>query len=210
MDTGGIPRTPFADPYAFLPPGYEARARRDPARPGGESAVERAERAWGIKRQGEGEERDATGKTAGERAQIEELEAADRAVRAHEQAHMASAGALAVGGPSYSTVVGPDGRAYAVGGSVRIDTSPGGTPEETLAKAARIRAAALAPGDPSGQDLAVAAQAARMEAEARRRLDERRAAGGDETGDAAPAAASRAYRAAMAGDPAPPRIDRSG
>ena len=50
---------------------------------------------------------------------------------------------------------------------VKIDTSSGSTPEDTIRKAQTIRAAALAPAEPSGQDRAVAAQASQMEAQAR-------------------------------------------
>ena len=62
---------------------------------------------------------------------------------------------------------GPDGGSYAIGGEVKIDTSAGSNPEETIRKAQTIRAAALAPAEPSGQDHAVAAQATQMEAQAR-------------------------------------------
>lgn len=50
---------------------------------------------------------------------------------------------------------------------MKIDTSSGSNPEETLRKAQIIRAAALAPAEPSGQDRAVAAKASQMEAQAR-------------------------------------------
>lgn len=102
-----------------------------------------------------------------EQRQLEALKARDREVRAHEAAHLAAAGGLARSGPSFTFQRGPDGRSYAVGGEVSIDVSPGRSPEETIAKAARIRAAALAPSDPSGQDLNVAAQAGRLAAQAR-------------------------------------------
>ncbi len=102
----------------------------------------------------------------GEKEQVKKLKARDAEVRAHEQAHMAAAGSLAQGGPNYVFQTGPDGKQYAIGGSVKIDTSPGSTPEETVRKAQQIRAAALAPSDPSGQDLKVAASAASMEVEA--------------------------------------------
>ena len=62
---------------------------------------------------------------------------------------------------------GPDGVSYATGGEVGIDTSAGRTPEETLQRARIIRAAAMAPAEPSGQDRAVAAKAAQMETQAR-------------------------------------------
>lgn len=105
-----------------------------------------------------------------ERRALRELEARDREVRAHEAAHLAAAGGLALSAASFSFQRGPDGKMYAVGGEVSIDISEGGTPEETIARAERIRAAALAPAEPSAQDMHVAARAARMAAEARAAL----------------------------------------
>lgn len=99
--------------------------------------------------------------------QVEKLKETDRKVRAHEQAHMAAGGALVQGGASYTYDKGPDGRMYAVAGEVSIDVSPGRSPEESLAKAQQIRAAAMAPADPSPQDRRVAAGAARLESSAR-------------------------------------------
>ena len=101
---------------------------------------------------------------------IDELKARDAEVRQHEQAHLAAAGGLAISSPSYTYQRGPNGVNYAIGGEVRIDTSPGGTPEETIARAATIQAAALAPAGPSGADRAVAAQAQQMETQARAEL----------------------------------------
>lgn len=115
------------------------------------------------------------GQSEQEKKIVEELKARDREVRAHEQAHVAAAGGLAQGGPTYTYHYGPDGRAYAVGGEVNIDTSPGRTPEETIDKARQIRAAALAPSDPSDQDRAVAAAAAQLEAQARQELTQQQA-----------------------------------
>lgn len=102
-----------------------------------------------------------------ELAVVRRLAARDRQVRAHEEAHRASAGSLYRSGPTYEYVTGPDGRAYAVSGSVQIDTSAGRTPEETLRKAQLIQRSALAPVDPSAADRAVASAAAAMEARAR-------------------------------------------
>ena len=99
---------------------------------------------------------------------VSELKARDRVVRAHEMAHMAAGAGLVTRGASYTYQNGPDGQRYAVGGEVGIDTSPGRTPEETLLKAERIRAAALAPAEPSGQDRQVAAAAAKMQIKFRR------------------------------------------
>ncbi len=101
---------------------------------------------------------------------------------------MAAAGGLARGGPSYSYTYGPDGRQYAVGGEVSIDTSPvPGNPQATLARAQQIQRAALAPADPSGQDQQVAAQAQSMAANARAELlkqNTTQGVGGTATADA--------------------------
>lgn len=115
-------------------------------------------------------------------AQVRQLKATDQKVRQHEAAHQA-AGAGLTGGANYQYVRGPDGRQYAVAGEVSINTSPAGTPEATLAKARQIRAAALAPADPSPQDQAVAAAASVMESQAgaeisRKQQEERQ--GGEE------------------------------
>jgi hypothetical protein len=108
--------------------------------------------------------------------EVAKLQAIDRRVRAHEQAHMAASGGLVRGGASYSYTVGPDGRRYAVAGEVSIDTSEvPNDPEATLQKAERIRRAALAPADPSAQDMRVAAQASAMAREARAELARERA-----------------------------------
>jgi len=94
-------------------------------------------------------------------------------VRRHEQAHKAAAGPHAHGGPRYELVSGPDGRLYAVSGSVEIDTSPvPDDPEATLRKMRQVRRAALAPAEPSAEDRAVAAAASREEAAARAELRE--------------------------------------
>jgi len=99
--------------------------------------------------------------------QVDKLKARDQEVRAHEAAHMAAGGGLVRGGASYSYQQGPDGKRYAVGGEVSIDSSPvRGNPRATEMKAQQIEASALAPADPSGQDRKVAAQAAQMVAQA--------------------------------------------
>lgn len=105
-----------------------------------------------------------------ELAQLQELQKIDQSVRAHEQAHMGAAGGLATSGVSLSYTKGPDGQNYAVGGEVSIDTSKAPTPRETLAKMVKVRAAALAPADPSPQDRKVAASASVAMGEARLEL----------------------------------------
>lgn len=108
--------------------------------------------------------------TTEEVQEVSELQARDTEVRTHEAAHIAASGGLAMGGASFTYQKGPDGMQYAIGGEVNIDTSEGKTPEETISKAQTIRAAALAPADPSGQDLKVAASATSMETSARAEL----------------------------------------
>ena len=112
--------------------------------------------------------------TSKEEKEILELQKRDREVRQHEQAHKAAAGSYAIGGPHYEFRRGPDGKSYAVGGEVQIDTSPvPDDPEATIRKAKVIRQAALAPKDPSSQDRSVAAQANAMERQARVELQEK-------------------------------------
>lgn len=96
-----------------------------------------------------------------EAALITELSALDREVRTHEQAHQAAGGALA-GAAQYSYEVGPDGRRYAVAGEVSIQAPvSSGDAAQDLTDAQTILRAALAPSDPSTQDLQVAAAARR-------------------------------------------------
>lgn len=103
-----------------------------------------------------------------EQKMIQELQARDREVRAHEQAHVAAGGNLVISGPSYTYQRGPDGRAYAIGGKVQLDVSEvANDPEASLQKSEKIRRAALAPIDPSPQDMKVAASAGQMAARAR-------------------------------------------
>ena len=116
-----------------------------------------------------------------EKQQVRDLQKRDSDVRNHENAHLAAAGSLAMGGPQYVYQVGPDGKSYAVGGHVQIDTSPGNTPEETISKARQIRASALAPADPSGQDIKVASAASKMEAEATKEASSKQVEGLEKT-----------------------------
>lgn len=107
--------------------------------------------------------------SASEQKKIQELKQRDQEVRAHEQAHAAVGGQHA-GAPSYEFETGPDGKRYAVGGEVSIDISEGKTPDETLRKMQQVRAAALAPAEPSPQDLRVASEAQQRAAEARQEI----------------------------------------
>ncbi|WP_147821283.1 putative metalloprotease CJM1_0395 family protein [Salidesulfovibrio onnuriiensis] len=106
--------------------------------------------------------------TLKQQQEVTELQQRDQEVRAHEQAHIAAAAGNVRGGATFSYQTGPDGRQYAVGGSVSIDTTPvAGDAEATEEKAKTVRRAALAPANPSAQDQKVASQAAAMEMQAR-------------------------------------------
>ncbi len=107
------------------------------------------------------------------RAVIAQLRARDQQVRAHEMAHLAAAGAYATSGANYTYQTGPDGRKYAVGGEVGIDVSPERDPEATIRKMQVVQQAALAPADPSAQDMRVAAMAAQAMLQAQQQLQER-------------------------------------
>lgn len=97
---------------------------------------------------------------------VNELQQRDAEVRAHERAHAAVGGAN-TGNPSYTFNTGPDGKKYAVSGEVSVDLSTvSGDPKATITKMQQVHAAALAPAQPSTQDIKVAAAATRIIAEA--------------------------------------------
>lgn len=177
----------------------------------GEAAL-RADSA-GDAPQGAGDEAKASANQNGEltpeqEQQVAELKRRDAEVRAHESAHQVVGGPYA-GSASYEYQRGPDGVNYAVGGEVPIDVSRENEPEQTITKMEQVKAAALAPAEPSSQDRAVAAQADATKAEAQQELRQSQAAGGQtgetQTGEAQPsggqargAYAAGAYAAADA------------
>lgn len=119
--------------------------------------------------------------TAEEQQQVKELKARDAEVKAHEQAHLTAAAGIGASAPSYEYQRGPDGQKYAVGGEVNLSFSKGSNPEDTIAKAEAMRAAALAPAQPSGQDLSVARDAQRMIQEAKQQESADAAKASEET-----------------------------
>lgn len=108
--------------------------------------------------------------TPAQKQEVAELKARDVEVKAHEQAHLSAAAGLGASAPHYDYQMGPDGKKYAIGGEVNINFTESQDPSENLAKAEAMRAAALAPAQPSGQDRSVAAQADRMIVEAEEEL----------------------------------------
>ena len=91
---------------------------------------------------------------------LETLQRIDTKIRQHEMAHIAAGGRYITSGINFTYKRGPDGKNYAVGGEVGIDTSPvPGDPQATINKMNQVKSAALAPADPSPQDIKVAANA---------------------------------------------------
>ena len=150
-------------------------SQTSPAYPSGGTARP-AEKGSSVKATGGADKTGQAGK-AQDDAALRKLKARDTEVRQHEMAHLAAAGGLATSGASFTYQKGADGVSYAVGGEVSIDASPGRTQEETIQRARTVRAAALAPADPSSQDRAVAAQAARMALEAAMELARQQGSG---------------------------------
>ncbi len=93
-----------------------------------------------------------------EQAEVQKLKDRDQEVRTHEKAHQ-SAGGQYASAPVYEYKKGPDGKDYAVGGHVNIDTSKESDPDKTIEKMRVVIKAAKAPAQPSGQDMKVAAEA---------------------------------------------------
>lgn len=144
---------------------------------------------------------DPSGLTEEEKAMVAELRARDAEVKAHEAAHASIGG----GTPTYTFQRGPDGNAYAVGGSVSIDASGGSTPRETIAKMQRVRAAALAPANPSGQDRAVAASASQRMMKAQAELAKEAAEAANPQRDDEASAAEEAPATEEAAAPSEPQ-----
>ncbi len=109
------------------------------------------------------------GANSEDQALQDRLEDRDAKVRAHELAHIMAAGGQAQGLPQYTYQTGPDGKAYAIGGSVNISMTSSGDAEQTARQAETARRAALATGEPSIQDSLTANQAGEMASRARQR-----------------------------------------
>ncbi|MEQ8373138.1 MAG: putative metalloprotease CJM1_0395 family protein [Roseibium aggregatum] len=160
------------------------------AAPAGDSADAEAEAASGGAGQAQDdaakdEDPDGDGLDQAEEKQVDKLKQRDQEVRAHEQAHARVGGAYA-GAPSYTFQQGPDGKRYAIGGEVQIDTSKERTPEATIRKMQVVIRAATAPADPSSQDLKVAQQARAQISEAQAEVRQKKSeelSGDDDDGN---------------------------
>lgn len=108
--------------------------------------------------------------TPQEQREVSELKTTDAEVKAHEHAHKAAAAGLSTSAPNYEYETGPDGKKYVVAGDVNVSYRSSSDPEVNLKNAQQLRAAALAPADPSSQDRKVAMQAEREIAQARQEI----------------------------------------
>lgn len=107
-----------------------------------------------------------------------------RAIRLHEQAHLAALGGYASGPALYQSEKAPDGTSYLTGGRVKVDLSPvPGDPQATVRKARAIQRAALAPGDSSPTDLATASKAYQLQKQAMDEIRNAHLTGTEEGGD---------------------------
>ena len=130
---------------------------------------------------GENKKSVSGGSDAEREAAVRELKRIEQEVIAHEAAHQAAGGAL-TGAATYTYTQGPDGRRYITGGEVSIHVPASSDPEKTLRDMEQVQRAALAPGNPSGQDLSVAGKAAAAAAQARQELAAKaKESGGDES-----------------------------
>jgi hypothetical protein len=85
---------------------------------------------------------------------LEKYKQLDAQTRTHEQAHASSG--LATSSISYNYQMGPDGKLYATGGHVRLDTSIPKDEDAAQAKLSQIQSAATAANELSGADAQIA------------------------------------------------------
>ena len=112
--------------------------------------------------------KDTSQLTNEEKAYLSELRGIDSKVRAHEAAHQS--GPAAVGGANFTYTKGLDGVMYAIGGEVPVSIETGSTPQESISNLQGVIATALAPADPSPQDLSIASRARVMMMQAQQEL----------------------------------------
>lgn len=143
----------------------------------GRNDQQRDEReSQGNDQQAASDDKQQTQAEPAEQQKIQELKARDAEVKTHEQAHAAAGGQYA-GAPSYSYEQGPDGKRYAVDGEVPIDVSKvADDPQATIQKLQQVQAAAMAPAQPSGADLRIAAEAAQGIVQAQHELTQQKTA----------------------------------
>ncbi len=91
-----------------------------------------------------------------ESAAIKRLQERDNRVRAHEAAHLSDPRIITVQSPHYVYQIGPDGKPYAIGGSVAVTTQRANNRAQALENALALKSSA-ASDEPSAQDAAATA-----------------------------------------------------
>ncbi len=97
---------------------------------------------------------------------VNALKQRDKDVRQHEASHIRNPEIIAVGAPKYQYAIGPDGKAYAIGGSVTVTTGRATTPEDAMRKAMALKQSAMGVAEPSAKDISAAISANYMFQEA--------------------------------------------
>lgn len=98
----------------------------------------------------------------GDEKMVKQLAMRDQEVRMHEQSHAAAAGKYVRGAPTYNYQRGPDGKMYAIGGSISVDVGREATEAENNQKSMILQAAAMGVADPSAADAMVVAEAGNL------------------------------------------------
>jgi hypothetical protein len=123
-----------------------------------------------LKQFGSGDSGSEIGADTGDRALLEKLRDRDALVRGHENSHILAAGGQVSGPVQYTYQTGPDGRQYAIGGSVNISVvSSPANDEDAARQAETARRAATAGGEMSLRDMQVAMRATEISARHRSR-----------------------------------------
>ncbi len=107
-----------------------------------------------------------------EKKELEKIKERDKEVRRHEEDHKAAAGSLAPASAQYEYTQGPDGKMYVKDGEVDLKVKEEDDPEKAKKNAEQLKRAALAPEEPSAQDMKVAQEADRMIQEANQKLNQ--------------------------------------
>ena len=88
---------------------------------------------------------------------LEKFKSGDANIKAHEQSHASQVGTTAP--IQYNYQMGPDGKMYAVGGSVRLDTSMPQDPKQAQLKLDQLKKSASSSSDMSSADSSIAISA---------------------------------------------------
>lgn len=123
-----------------------------------------------LKQFGPGSPKSESEMSSEDKELLDKLRARDSLVRGHETAHILAAGGQAAGPAQYTYQTGPDGRQYAIGGSVSISIVSSPVSDEDAANQAETaRRAATANGEMSLRDMQVAMRATELSGRARSR-----------------------------------------